>query len=258
MSGAVDVGTSALLLLALFGLIGGVGITALGPGGVLVTIGLFACTGLSPGMVAGTAIITHIATGLMGTAAFLRSGQLREPRTRRTAIILAAAAVVGTPLGVLINSAVSGRAFGILLGIFVALVAILVWIRDRRAAADTAHPDHGVVPLALLGVAIAAASGLFGVGGPMLTVPLLICFGVPVLSALAAAQAQSIVIATAGTLGYLAQGDINWPLALLVGIPEVCGVLIGWKIARSVPTRNLKYALVTALLVVAPYLAFHG
>lgn len=256
MSGAVDVGTSTLVLLAIFGLVGGIGITALGPGGVLVTIGLFACTDLSPGTVAGTAIVTHIATGLMGTAAYARSGQLREQQTRRTAAILSVAAVIGAPIGVLVNGLVSGRAFGILLGFFVTVVAVLVWVRDRRAHAEPA--TTGTATLAVLGAAVAVASGLFGVGGPMLTVPLLVCLGVPVLSALAAAQAQSVVIATAGTIGYVVQGDIDWSLALLVGLPEVCGVLIGWKIARSVPTRSLKYALVTALLVVAPYLAFHG
>ncbi|HVX44691.1 MAG TPA: sulfite exporter TauE/SafE family protein [Mycobacteriales bacterium] len=256
MSGAADVGTAVLVLLALFGFVGGVGITALGPGGVLVTIGLFACTDLSPGAVAGTAIVTHIATGLMGTAAYARSGQLREPEPRRTAAILSAAAVAGAPIGVVVNGLVSGQAFGILLGLFVAVVAVLVWVRDRRAGGEPGV--YGTAPLAALGFAVAAASGLFGVGGPMLTVPLLICLGAPVLGALAAAQAQSVVIATVGSIGYLVQGQIDWRLALLVGIPEVGGVLIGWKIARSVPTRGLKYALITALLVVAPYLAFHG
>jgi uncharacterized membrane protein YfcA len=86
-----------LILLAILGLVGGVGITAIGPGGVLPTVGLFALTSLSPSGVAGTAIVTHVATGGLATAAYTRSGQLRERQTRRLAIILAAAAVVGTP-----------------------------------------------------------------------------------------------------------------------------------------------------------------
>ncbi len=237
--------TPVLVLLGLFGLVGGVGITALGPGGVLPTIGLFALTGLSSAEVAGTAIVTHVATGALATAAYTRSGQLRDPETRRSALILCAAAVVGTPLGVLINTVVSKRVFG------------LVWLRERREPAGTAA--H--LPVALVagtGFGVAVASGIVGIGGPMLTVPLLIAFGVPVLESLAAAQAQSIVIAAVGTVGYLAHGAINWPLAALVGIPELAGVLLGWKIAQVVPTRGLKYALVAALLAVAPYLALHG
>ena len=168
--------TPVLLVLALLGLAGGVGITALGPGGVLPTIGLFALSGLSPSTIAVTATVTHIATGLLGSMAYLRSGQLREPLTHRTAVILCGSAVLGTPLGVLLNSAVSGRVFGILLGVFVAVVGLLVWWREYRRdePGDSLHPHHSTLLLATLGLVIAASSGLFGIGGPMLTVPVLV------------------------------------------------------------------------------------
>ncbi|GAA4538428.1 sulfite exporter TauE/SafE family protein [Amycolatopsis samaneae] len=247
----------SLILLGLFGLVGGIGITAIGPGGVLPTIGLFALTSLSPAQVAGTAIVTHVATGALATAAYARSGELREPETRRTALILAGTAVVGTPLGVMVNSLVSKRMFGLMLGVFVAAVAVLVWYRERhQPAATRAHPAKVVV--ACLGLAVSLCAGIVGIGGPMLTVPLLVALGVPVLESLASAQAQSVVIASAGTVGYVAADAIDWPLAALVGIPELAGVLIGWKIARALPTRRLKYVLIATLLAVAPYLAFHG
>ncbi len=249
--------TPVLVLLALFGLVGGIGITAVGPGGVLPTIALFALTDLSPAEVAGTAIVTHVATGALATAAYTRSGHLRDPGTRRTALVLAGTAIVGTPAGVLINTAVSKRAFGLVLAGFVAVVAGLMWYRERHGhTAGRAHPPLAlVVPVGLL---VATASGIVGIGGPMLTVPILITLGVPVLESLAAAQVQSIVIATVGTVGYLAHDAVNWPLAALVGIPELAGVLLGWKIARMLPTRTLKYALIVTLLALAPYLALHG
>lgn len=244
--------------LALLGLVAGVGITAIGPGGVLATIGLFALTGLSPAQVAGTAIVTHIATGALGTAAYTRSGQLREPATRRTAVTLAVSALVGAPLGVLINGTVSDRVFGILLGVFVALVAALVLYRDRRTDPAPRVRRPAVSGVAAVGVAVAVASGIVGVGGPLLAVPLLVVLGMPVLSALAAAQVQSVVIATVGSAGYLAAGAIDWPLAALVGIPELAGVLLGWVLARALPTRTLTYVLIASLFGLAPYLAFHG
>lgn len=244
-------------LLGLLGLVGGVGITALGPGGVLPTIGLFALTGLAPGQVAGTSIVTHIATGALATAAYTRSGQLRRPATRRTALALAAVAVLGTPVGILLNTMVSKRTFGLVLGVFVALVAVLVWYREhRRPAATASHPRLPVV--AAVGFAVSVAGGMVGIGGPMLSVPLLVALGVPVLESLASAQAQSIVIAGLGTVGYLAHGTIDWPLAALIGVPELAGVLLGWKIAQALPTRRLKDVLVITLLALAPYLALHG
>lgn len=259
-------GVPVLVGLVLFGLVAGVGITAVGPGGVLVTVGLFALTGLPPAQVAGTAIVTHVATGALATAAYTRSGQLRERGTRRAAAVLAAAAVAGTPLGVLVNSVVSGRVFGILLGAFVALVGALVWRRAGRPAAASDHAPAGeggargpgAPVVAAVGFAVAVASGVFGIGGPMLSVPLLVVLGVPVLSALAAAQAQSVVIATVGTLGYVAAGAVDWPLAALTGVPELAGVLLGWVIARAVPAGALTGSLVVSLFALAPYLALHG
>ncbi|MFE9099478.1 sulfite exporter TauE/SafE family protein [Actinomadura geliboluensis] len=259
MAGLEPVVAVALVLL---GLAAGVGITAVGPGGVLITVGLFAFTDLTPAQVAGTAIVTNVATGLAGTAVYTRSGQLRDPATRRTAVLLAAGAVAGTPLGVAANGLVEGRVFGMLLGAFVALTAALVlWRRPGGA------PDGAPVPAATgigaptavaVGTGVAAVGAMFGVGGPLLSVPLLVALGTPVLAALAAAQAQSVVIAGIGTAGYVAAGAVDWRLAALMGVPELAGVLAGWMIARAVPAAALKAALVVCLLVLAPYVALHG
>ncbi|NVI92541.1 sulfite exporter TauE/SafE family protein [Actinomadura sp. BRA 177] len=242
--------------LVLLALAAGVGITAVGPGGVLITVGLFAFTDLSPAQVAGTAIVTNVATGLLGTAVYTRSGQLREPATRRTAALLAAAALVGTPLGVLANGLVTGRVFGVLLGVFIALVAVLVLWRRPRDGRTTGEIGWPVA--AAVGAGVAVVGAMFGVGGPLLSVPLLVALGMPVLPALAAAQAQSVVIAAAGTIGYVAAGAVDWHLAALMGVPELAGVLAGWMIARAVPATALKAALVVSLLALAPYVALHG
>lgn len=263
MAGLEPVVAVALVLL---GLAAGVGITAVGPGGVLITVGLFAFTDLTPAQVAGTAIVTNVATGLAGTAVYTRSGQLRDPATRRTAVLLAAGAVAGTPLGVAANGLVEGRVFGMLLGAFVALTAALVLWR-RPGGAPNGGPDGAPAPAATgigaptavaVGTGVAAVGAMFGVGGPLLSVPLLVALGTPVLAALAAAQAQSVVIAGIGTAGYVAAGAVDWRLAALMGVPELAGVLAGWMIARAVPAAALKAALVVCLLVLAPYVALHG
>lgn len=253
----VDLSSGMLVLLALLGLVGGIGITAIGPGGVLPTIGLFALTNLSAAQVAGTAIVTHVATGVLGTAAYTRSGQLHQRDTRRTAIMLAVAALAGTPIGILINTLVSKRLFGIVLAVVLAGTAVLVLYRERRPTpALGRHP--GTPALVGVGLVVAVAAGIVGIGGPMLTVPLLAAAGVPVLEALAAAQVQSIVIAGVGTFGYLSTGAIDWALAVLVGVPELVGVLVGWKIAHVLPSRRLRFGLVAVLFALAPYLAIHG
>jgi uncharacterized protein len=251
-----------LVALAAFGLAAGVGITAIGPGGVLATAGLLLLTHLSPAGVAGTAIVTHVATGALGTAAYRRSGQLREPGTRRIARILAVVAVVGAPLGVVANGLVSGGAFSALLAVVVGVTGVLVWLRQRESPRVPAAPRRGGAPaaalIAAIGFGVSIVAGLFGLGGPMLAVPLLVLAGTPVLRALGAAQAQSVVIAATGTVGYLIHGSIDWPLAAVVGVPELCGVLVGHRVAHAVPARWLTYALGAALVALAPWLVLHG
>jgi hypothetical protein len=253
-----------LILLAVFGFAGGVGTTALGPGGVLVTIGLFLLSGLPPAAISGTAIAASVGSALLGTAAFARSGQLRGRETQRIALLLIAAAVAGTPVGVLVNAQVSGGAFGILLGLCVGAIGVLLFLREhqrRGAAASGPLPVHRPPAAALvlvLGFAVASVSGLFGLGGQLLSVPLLISIGAPMLPALGAAQAQSIVITSVGTIGYALRDAIAWPLVVVVGVPLLAGALAGWRIANAVPIERLRSLLAVALIAVGAYLILHN
>lgn len=258
IEGLVGLSDLTIISLVLISLIAGIGITAIGPGGVLLTIALFLFTDLSPAEVAGTAIMTHIGTGIAGSLAYFRSGQLREPHTRRLTVMLCLAAVIGTPLGAMLNSRMSGHIFGAVLAVLVMLVGVWVFVREQRE--PRRHMDgipvlEGWLPRSVLGGSVAFISGIFGLGGPMISVPVMIVLGVPILPALAAAQAQSIVVASVGTASYLAQGSIVWPLVVLTGVPELIGVWFGWKVAHALPRRPLTYALALALVILGPVIA---
>lgn len=247
------------LLLVLVGLSAGIGITAVGPGGVLSTVGLVHLTALSPAVIAGTVMTTNIANGIVGTAAYARSGHLKVPTTRKLVGVLTLTALVGTPVGAALNAGLSDRDFKLILGFFLLIVAGLVWRRelaakDNLSGTNTQHPQPKIAILIALGLIVAAVSGLLGVGGPVLTVPLLVAMGVPILPALAAAQVQSIVISTVGSASYIFTGAFDWKIALIIGIPQLIGVLAGWKIARAVPGTYLNRALIVVLLALAPTL----
>lgn len=138
------------------------------------------------------------------------------------------------------------------------IVASLVWFRSPRDPVEEVHPHHRPALLIWMGLGIAIVGGMFGVGGPLLTVPLLVLAGTPVLSALGAAQVQSVVVAGVGTLSYLTRGTIDWHVALVTGVPELCGVLIGWKIAHAVAPRTLRRVMIVALVISAGLVGIHG
>src|SRR3546814_14263279 len=67
--------TTHALALLLISFAAGIGISAVGPGGVLMTIGLFAFTLMFPSLVAGNAIVPPVDTGIVGHTVYWRSRQ---------------------------------------------------------------------------------------------------------------------------------------------------------------------------------------
>ncbi|MFC6716663.1 sulfite exporter TauE/SafE family protein [Natrialbaceae archaeon GCM10025810] len=249
-----------VVVLVAIAFVSGIGITTIGPGGIFVTIALYSLTPLSSSQIAGTAHATFVATGLVGSAAYLYSGEMRTGESRALAIVLSASSVVGALIGAYANSFVPRAVFGLLLGGFASGVGAIILYRERRGFnplyALEVKTVQGKVVLAGLGFGLGVASGLLGIGGPVLAVPALVIVGVPMLLAVAVAQVQSIFIAGFATSGYLLQGSVLPSLAVALGVPLLGGVVVGWKVAHRVDPSRLKVALGIVLLAVGPYLAF--
>jgi hypothetical protein len=258
---SVPLAVLVALVVVAFG--AGVGITAVGPGGVFLTVALYALTAVPTATVAGTATTTFVFTGLLGTASYVRSGELADRGRLRLAAALSLGGVAGALLGVELNAVVSERAFGALLGGFLVVAAALVWRQSgERGTADDGDSRSvptegriGAVGGAAVGLFVGTAGGLLGVGGPVLAVPILVTGGVPMLAAVAAAQVQSVFVSGFAATGYVARGAVSLPLAVLVGVPELLGVLVGWRVAHRVPSARLKRVLAAVLAVLGPYVA---
>lgn len=246
MSGAL------LGVLVVVALVAGVGITAVGPGGIALTAALYALTPLSADQIAGTASATFVASGLLGSAAYHRSGELAGAARWQMAGILSVASIVGALVGVRINYLLPLALFGALLGLFTAAAGASILWREHRAGRATTpapRPVHGAT-LAAVGAAVGLAGATLGVGGPVLAVPALVLLGVPMLQAVAVAQVQSVVISLLATVGYARHGSVLWPAALLLGVPLVIGALLGWKVAQVVDPSRLRIALGLALIAI--------
>ena len=104
-----------------------------------------------------------------------------------------------------------------------------------------------------LGVVATAAgvfSGLFGVGGGTVIVPLLIFwFGYGEREATGTSLAAIVVIAILAVIGQAAQGNVDVLKGVLIGIPAVGGVIGGAALQQRVPERTV--ALIFAALLVA-------
>src|SRR3954452_8103574 len=102
--------------------------------------------------------------------------------------------------------------------------------------ADTALPSHRTLRLAAIGTMAGAFSGLFGVGGGTIIVPLLIFwFGYGERLATGTSLAAIVLI---GLLGALAQGglygNVHLVTGLLLSIPAVVGVVFGTALQQRI------------------------
>jgi uncharacterized membrane protein YfcA len=104
--------------------------------------------------------------------------------------------------------------------------------------------------LAAIGTGAGLFSGLFGVGGGTVIVPLLVLWlGYGEREATGTSLGAIVVIAAAAMLTQGAYGNVHVGDGLLVGLPAVGGVLAGTALQQRVQQRTVSL-LFAALLVV--------
>jgi len=108
------------------------------------------------------------------------------------------------------------------------------------------------VRLIVIGLAAGFFSALFGVGGGIVIVPLLLLVGRWELrSATATSLAAIGITATAGTLVYVVHDDVRPLYAALVGVPAAFGALGSATLQQRLPVRTLSFLFAGLLVAVA-------
>jgi uncharacterized protein len=104
------------------------------------------------------------------------------------------------------------------------------------------------VRLVLIGLVAGFFSALFGVGGGIVIVPLLVLLAAfPQRSAAGTSLAAIVVIALAGSILYGLRGEVHFGYAALVGIPAAVGAVAGARFQQRVSVRSLGFAFAVLL-----------
>lgn len=110
--------------------------------------------------------------------------------------------------------------------------------------------------LAAIGALAGGFSALFGVGGGVIMVPLLVLWcGYGTRAATATSLAAIVPIAAWGAATHAALGNVRPAEALLLGVPAVAGVTLGVRAKGRLSSAGLTYAFAAFLVVVAGLLA---
>lgn len=242
---------SLVLLLAIaFGV--GVLIGAIGVGGILLIPPLAALGGLSIREAMATALFTFTFTGIAGTLLFQRKGSIDW----RITAPLCVGALVFAFAGAWLNAITRPQTLTLLLGaviVFAGVYTLVSWHgRERAALSDRPGAQRGL--LAGIGAVSGLGAGWTGVGGPVLSVPIMMLFGFPALESIGASQVLQILAAVSGTAGNLAFGAVDFTLAAPVTAAEVAGVCGGAAIAHAVDQRVLRRLVGVLCVPVGGYL----
>lgn len=109
--------------------------------------------------------------------------------------------------------------------------------------------------LAVIATAAGAFSGLFGVGGGTVIVPLLVLWlGYEQKEATGTSLAAIVLIGLLAALAHGLYGNVDVLKGLLIGLPAVAGVLAGTALQQRVSSRSVAAAFVVLLVLSAVFL----
>lgn len=118
-------------------------------------------------------------------------------------------------------------------------------------------PRPSIIVLSLLGAVTGLLSGLFGIGGGVVLVPMLVMIlGFQQRLAAGTSVAAILPAAVVGGIGYAVQGNVDWIAAVLLAAGIVVGAQIGSYLLSRVPTGFLRWMFMAFLLGVVISLWF--
>lgn len=177
--------------------------------------------------------------------------------------------IFGTILGALAADLLPSRALGLFFGISLCLLGIHMIFFDKTTSAKI-NSESIHIPAKILifgGVGIGFLSSLLGIGGGIMTVPLLTYFATPLKNAISTSAATGFLIALFGSVSFLFFGlnedacpqciGYLYPSAfIIIGIVSSIAAPIGVKLVHILPTKALKLTFGVILIAGGSWIFF--
>ena len=235
-----------LLPLLPLGIVAGLLSGLLGIGGGLIFSPLLLAVGLSPHQALATSTLAILPTTMAGSWTHLRSGQIPT----RAVLAITAGAIAG---GLVFSHAGDGLQGWHLLSLQALMYGVLALvIAPRRSDGSDSEERLPLPGLCAVGLVAGWSSGLLGVGGGLVMVPLMVqVLGIRVYQAIRLSTLAVCASAATASLTFLGDGRGNLAMGLLLG--GTAAVAAQWSASRlqSVSEAKLVWLLRLLCLVLA-------
>lgn len=228
------------------GLVSGVlsGLFGVG-GGIVMTPGIQVLLGAPPIVALATPLPVIFPTALTGALAYRRRGEIDV----RAATWLIGPGVVGAVIGAWLTGSIDTRLLLIVTAVLLGWQAIAILRRGERRTAE--RPATAPI-LGGIGALAGLVSGLLGIGGGLVIVPLLAGWlGMPLKRALGTSLLAIVALVVPGTIVHAALGHLDLGIGLALVVGAVPGARLGAALALGARERTLRVVVGTGLLVVA-------
>src|SRR4051812_4152853 len=245
-----------LLLLVLGFVAGGIGALAGIGGGIIITPVLAIYLGVPMHQAIGVSLMAVIATSTATSSVYVERGLSNI----RLGMTLEMATTTGAAIAAIVAGFINRRTLAVMFSVFLVYTAGSMlrkaWT-SRTEERETTIPEYTIKHYSLgLGASLLAGgfSGLLGIGGGPIKVPIMYLFmGVPLR--VAAATSNFMIGVTAATSAYIyyGRGDVPLHIAAPIVIGVFAGSLLG---ARLSPRVKGSYVMFLLIFVMA-YLALN-
>jgi len=228
-------------------------------GGVLLVPSLVLLRGVPQKVAQATSLVMVSVTALAATTVYLLGGRVAWSAVP----FLVAGGLVGVQAGTALVVRVRSRWLQIAFSALLILVAARLAVPTAAGAAPASGlPELTPAPIAayvVSGAAMGLLSALFGIGGGIILVPILVLLmGYGQLVAAGTSLSVMVVIALYGAVRLSRSGLTQWRAGLRFGAGGVIGSVVGASVAALLPERALAVVFAVLLLVVGVRLALHA
>lgn len=255
-------------LLVILGFVAGLlgALTGIG-GGVILTPILALHFGIPIREAIGTSLVAVITTSAASSSVHLQrhTTDIRLGMTLELATSFGAA-VMAYLVGYFNRNALEGLFAAFLLYSAIMILSKRGKVKDEETLPPASNGELVIppyepkrYPLGLSASLVAGAlSGLLGIGGGPIKVPVMYIFmNVPLMVATATSNFMIGVTAAASAIVYYRRGDILPGIAAPLAAGVFVGSLLGARLAPRIHTKVVVYLLVAVMLYLAGHLAFH-
>jgi uncharacterized membrane protein YfcA len=255
-----------ILILLVAGAIAGFAGGMLGVGGAFIMTPLQYLVYTNMGVAPDVAIQTAFGTSLLVVLTTAISGALRHHRQERavawrTAFIMGGSGLVFGLVGAMLSVHVPGSVLKITFGVIAIASCVRMFFTTREK--EAAEPEKRPWVWALWALPVGLFSGLLGVGGGILLMPILvIALKFKIHQAVGTSLAIMIFISIGGIIGYIISGIsaadrlaysvgyINLTSWVLLAIPSAVMAQAGAIATHRVPRRLLTYVFIIVLFYI--------